>query len=112
MMVNFADPAAQFEAHQKEIEDAVLRVMRSNRYILGPEVEALEVEFADYIGTSAAIGVANGTDAIELALRALGVGPGDEVITVSHTAVATVAAIECTQVQYPCWLISNQNIIR
>ncbi len=94
MMVNCADPAAQFEAHQKEIEDAVLRVMRSDRYILGPEVEALESEFADYIGTSAAIGVANGTDAIELALRALGVGPGDEVITVSHTAVATVAAIE------------------
>ena len=111
MMVNCADPAAQFEAHQKEIEDAVLRVMRSNRYILGPEVEALEAEFADYIGTRAAIGVANGTDAIELALRALGVGPGDEVITVSHTAVATVAAIEM-QVQYPCWLISNQNIIR
>ena len=69
-------------------------VLHSTRYILGPGVEALEREFADYIGTSHAIGVANGTDALELALRALAIGPGDEVITVSHTAVATVAAIE------------------
>lgn len=72
----------------------MLRVLGSNRYILGPEVEALEQEFADFIGTSSAIGVANGTDALELALRALDIGAGDEVITVSHTAVATVAAIE------------------
>lgn len=93
-MIICADPAAQFQAHQAEIEDAVHRVMSGNRYVLGPEVEALEAEFAEYIGTRAAIGVANGTDALELALRALDIGPGDEVITVSHTAVATVAAIE------------------
>lgn len=89
-----ANPAAQFHSYQEEIEAAVLKVMRSNRYILGAEVEALESEFADYIGTNAAIGVANGTDALELAIRALDIGSGDEVITVSHTAVATVAAIE------------------
>lgn len=93
-MILCANPHAQFQAHQSEIEEAVLRVMRSNTYILGPEVEALESEFASYIGTRKAIGVANGTDAIELALRALGIGCGDEVITVSHTAVATVAAVE------------------
>jgi dTDP-4-amino-4,6-dideoxygalactose transaminase len=58
-------------------------------------LEALETEFAAYIGTRHAVGVANGTDAIELAVRALDLAPGDEVITVSHTAVATVAAIEC-----------------
>ncbi|SVC82189.1 uncharacterized protein METZ01_LOCUS335043, partial [marine metagenome] len=68
--------------------------MRSSRYILGEEVELLEQEFASYIGATNAIGVANGTDAIELALRALEIGLNDEVITVSHTAVATVAAIE------------------
>ena len=85
---------AQFQAHQEEIEAAVSRVMRGNSYILGPEVEALEKEFARYIDTSHAIGVGNGTDAIEIALRALQIGYGDEVITVSHTAVATVAAIE------------------
>ena len=95
-MILCANPTAQFHSYQDEIEGAVLRVMRSNRYILGAEVEALESEFADYIGTAAAIGVANGTDALELAIRALDIGPGDEVITVSHTAVATVAAIEAT----------------
>ena len=95
-MILCANPAAQFHSYQQEIEAAVLKVMRSNRYILGAEVETLEREFADYIGTEVAIGVANGTDALELAIRALDIGPGDEVITVSHTAVATVAAIEAT----------------
>lgn len=91
-----ANPSEQFKSYQLEIEKAVTSVMRSNRYVLGKEVESLEKEFADYIGTTSSIGVANGTDAIELALRALNIGSGDEVITVSHTAVATVAAIECT----------------
>jgi dTDP-4-amino-4,6-dideoxygalactose transaminase len=93
-MILCANPSAQFHSYQGEIEAAMLKVMRGNRYILGVEVEALEFEFADYIGTETAIGVANGTDALELAIRALDIGPGDEVITVSHTAVATVAAIE------------------
>lgn len=93
-MILCANPAAQFQSYQDEIEAAVLKVMRSNRYVLGAEVDALESEFANYIGTKSAIGVANGTDALELAIRALDIGPGDEVITVSHTAVATVAAIE------------------
>ena len=93
-MILCANPLAQFQSHQAEIEKAALRVMRGPRYILGPEVEALEREFASYVGVSHAIGVANATDAIELTLRALGIGRGDEVITVSHTAVATVAGIE------------------
>jgi len=91
-----ANPSEQFKSYQLEIENAVISVMRSNRYVLGKEVDSLEKEFADYIGSTSAIGVANGTDAIELALRSLNIGPGDEVITVSHTAVATAAAIECT----------------
>lgn len=93
-MILCANPLAQFQTYQSEIEEAVLRVMRGPRYILGPEVEALEWEFASYIGVPFSVAVANGTDAIELVLRALGIGPGDEVITVSHTAVATVAGIE------------------
>ncbi len=93
-MILCANPAAQFYSYQEEIESAVLKVMRGSTYILGSEVKALESEFADYIGTQTAIGVANGTDALEIALRSLDIGPGDEVITVSHTAVATVAAIE------------------
>ena len=94
VMILCANPAAQFHSYQDEIEAAVLKVLRGNRYILGEEVEALESEFADYIGVHSAIGVANGTDALEIAIRALDIGPGDEIITVSHTAVATVAAIE------------------
>lgn len=93
-MILCANPAAQFHSYQDEIEAAVLKVLRSNRYILGEEVEALESEFANYIGVHSAIGVANGTDALEIAIRALDIEPGDEVITVSHTAVATIAAIE------------------
>jgi dTDP-4-amino-4,6-dideoxygalactose transaminase len=77
-----------------EHEEAVRRVFSRSWYVLGPEVEAFEAEFAAYHGGGHAVGVANGTDAIELALRAAGVGPGDEVLTVSHTAVATVCAIE------------------
>lgn len=93
-MILCANPAAQFQSYKDELEEAVLKVMRGNRYILGSEVEALEGEFANFIGRRYGIGVANGTDALELAMRALDIGPGDEVITVSHTAVATVAAIE------------------
>jgi dTDP-4-amino-4,6-dideoxygalactose transaminase len=89
-----ANPAAQYRAHREEIDAAIRRVCDSERYILGPEVEAFEHEFAEFVGVAHGIGVANGTDALALALMAGGIGAGDEVITVSHTAVATVAAIE------------------
>jgi dTDP-4-amino-4,6-dideoxygalactose transaminase len=69
------------------------RVLASGRYILGEEVAAFEREFAGYLGVRHAVGVASGTDALALSLRASGVGPGDAVLTVSHTAVATVAAV-------------------
>jgi dTDP-4-amino-4,6-dideoxygalactose transaminase len=95
-MILCANPSAQFKTYQTEIEEAVLSVMRGACYVLGNEVAKLEQEFSGYIGVKEAIGVANGTDALELSLRALNVGVGDEVITVSHTAVATVAAIEAT----------------
>ena len=95
-MILCSNPSEQFKSYQSEIEDAVISVMRSNSYVLGEQVKILEGEFAEYIGVSSAIGVANGTDAIEIALRALNIGFGDEVITVSHTAVATIAAIEAT----------------
>jgi len=77
-----------------EIQAATLRVLARGWFVLGPEVERFEADFARYHGVAHAIGVANGTDAIELALRAAGIGPGDEVITVAHTAVPTVCAIE------------------
>ena len=77
-----------------EIAAAMQRVADSGWYILGPEVEAFEREFAAYHGVEHAVGVASGTDAIELALRAADIVAGDEVITVAHTALATVTAIE------------------
>ncbi len=89
-----ANPYASYLAFQQEIDEAIHRVLNSGWYILGKEVSAFEQEFAAFIGVPHAIGVGNGTDALELALRACGIGAGDEVITVSHTAVATVAAIE------------------
>lgn len=87
------DPGASYRAHRAEIDGAVARVLESGWYILGAEVEAFEREFAAYAGVRHAIGVASGTDALEIALRVCGVKAGDVVLTVSHTAVATVAAI-------------------
>jgi len=88
-----ADPAANFRAHAEEIRAAIERVLVDGHYILGPEVEAFEREFADHHGGGHALGVANGTEALELALRAVGVQRGDAVATVANTASATVAAI-------------------
>jgi dTDP-4-amino-4,6-dideoxygalactose transaminase len=88
------DPRANYLAHQAEIDTAIAAVLESGRYILGPEVEAFEREFAAFLGARHAVGVASGTDAVQMALRACGVNSGDGVVTVSHTAVATVAGIE------------------
>jgi dTDP-4-amino-4,6-dideoxygalactose transaminase len=88
------DPRAGYLEKKAAIDAAVARVLESGWYILGREAEAFEARFAGRIGVTHGIGCGNGTDAIELALRACGVGAGDLVFTVSHTAVATVAAIE------------------
>ncbi|HLI22655.1 MAG TPA: DegT/DnrJ/EryC1/StrS family aminotransferase [Stellaceae bacterium] len=89
-----ADPRAGYHAHKAEIDAAIARMLEGGRYILGPEVAAFEKEFAAYIGARHAVGVASGTEALVMALKALDLGPEDYVATVSHTAVATVAAIE------------------
>lgn len=93
-MIPFLDLKAQHQAIAAEVQAAIDGVFDRGQFILGPEVAAFEEEFASYVGVRHAIGVASGTDALHLALRACGIGPGDEVITVPHTAVATVAAIE------------------
>src|SRR5688500_6315972 len=89
-----SSPVEQYRAHRDEIRAAIDRVLEKGRYVLCDEVAAFEREYAAYCGTAHAVGVATGTDALLLAMRACGIGPGDEVITVSHTAVATVAAIQ------------------
>jgi dTDP-4-amino-4,6-dideoxygalactose transaminase len=93
-MVAFNDLRAYYRRDQDRIDQAVARVLARSWFILGPELEGFEHEFAAYHGGGHAVGVANGTDAIEIALRAAGIEPGDEVITVSHTAVPTVCGIE------------------
>src|SRR4030042_1319947 len=87
------DLKAQYETIRAEVESAVLRVLASTRYIGGDECAAFEREFADYCGVARAVGGANGTDALTVALRAYGVGPGDEVVTVANTFIATGEAI-------------------
>jgi dTDP-4-amino-4,6-dideoxygalactose transaminase len=95
-MILCGNPRAQYLARKEEIDASVLRALDRGWYILGEEVEKFESEFAAYIGVAHAAGVGSGTEALHLALLGCGVGPNDEVITVSHTAVATVAAIELT----------------
>ena len=89
-----SNPKAGYLAQKAEIDTAIANVLESGWYILGSQVSSFESEFAGYIGTKHAVGTASGTDAIEIALRACNIGNGDLVFTVSHTAVATVAAIE------------------
>jgi len=93
-MIPFASPQRGYQRHKGEILAAIEKALDSGRYILGPEVENFEEEFSRYCEVPYAIGVANGTDAIELGLRALGIGQNDAVFSASHTAVATIAAIE------------------
>lgn len=92
-MIPCSSPLAQYQSHSSEINNAIRDVLASGNYILGSKVIALEEQIAAYCGSSNAIGVSSGTDALILSLRALDVGVGDEVITVAHTAIATVAAI-------------------
>lgn len=91
-----ADPKATYLAAKEAIDAAVLRVLASGTYIHGQELAAFEQELGAFLGVAGVAGVANGTDAIELALRAVGIGPGDRVATVANTVTATVAAIVAT----------------
>lgn len=92
-MIPFVDLKAQYLSIKEEIDPAVINVLESTQFVLGSEVTAFEQEFADYCQANEAIAVNTGTSALHLALLAAGIGPGDEVITVPFTFVATVAAI-------------------
>lgn len=102
MNIPFLDLRAAYLELKPEIDEAVLRVLGSGFYILGEEVDAFESEWADYCGARHAVGVANGLDALHLALRALDIGAGDEVIVPSNTYIATWLAIsQCGAVPIP-----------
>ena len=93
MKIPILDLTAQYNSIKSEIDEAIARVVDSQHFVLGPEVEAFESEVAAYCGTKYAVGVASGTDALILALKALGIGPGDEVITTPFTFFATAEAV-------------------
>src|SRR5580700_11529954 len=96
MSVPLFDTTTPLVPLRGELRAAVERVLESGAYILGPEVEAFEREFAAYCGAAEAVGVANGTEAITIALRAMGVGAGDEVVVPSFTFYASAEAIPPT----------------
>ncbi|HEX8338982.1 MAG TPA: DegT/DnrJ/EryC1/StrS family aminotransferase, partial [Pyrinomonadaceae bacterium] len=93
MPVPFVDLQAQYRSIKAEVDAAVQRVLDTSAFILGREVEAFERTFAEYVGARECVGVANGTAAIQLALQACGVGPGDEVIVPANTFFATAEAV-------------------
>jgi dTDP-4-amino-4,6-dideoxygalactose transaminase len=94
MKIPYLDLKAQYQSISSEIDTEIKRVLESSAFILGPDLEALEREFASFSGCEHAVGVNSGTSALHLALLAAGIQPGDEVLTVPMTFVATVAAIE------------------
>src|SRR5687768_5927928 len=95
-MIKVWDYLREYHAEKTEVEEAISQVLESGMLILGENVKNFESAFAAYSGCGHGVGVNSGTDALFLALRALDIGPGDEVITVSNTAVPTVSAIQAT----------------
>lgn len=101
-MIPFLDLLAGYEELKDDIDEAIQRAVSSGTYILGPEVERFEADYAAFCGTRYAIGVANGLDALHLALRAMDIGPGDEVIVPSNTFIATwLAVVHCGATPVP-----------
>lgn len=99
MNIPFVDLKRQYNAIKKEIDDAVLNVIQEGSFILGKNVELFEKEFAEFCGAKYVVGVASGFDALTLSLEALGIGRGDEVITSSHTFIATFDGISRNQAE-------------
>src|SRR3954447_7856970 len=93
-MIPYLDLKAQYAGLREEVQAAIAGVLESSQFILGKYVADFETHFADYCGVPHAIAVNSGTSALHLALLAAGVGPGDEVVTVPFTFIATVAAID------------------
>src|SRR5215467_6861932 len=96
MEIPFLDLKAQYREISRDIQEAIGAVIENADFILGKELSLFEEEFATYCGVKYAVGVDSGISALELALRAAGIGRGDEVITVSHTFIATVSAVSFT----------------
>lgn len=92
-MIQMYDPKREYQSHKKDIDEGIQKVLDHGIFINGPEVKELEEKLSKYVDVKHAIGVSNGTDALTIAMLALGVKPGDEVITVSHTWISTAETI-------------------
>lgn len=92
-MIYRCDLVPQYLRYKKEIDQAILKVLKSGQYTLGEEVKVFEKEFAEYLNAKSVVGVANGTDALILAMKTLSIGKGDEVISTAFTAIPTLSAI-------------------
>lgn len=118
-MIEFFDNRPQNRDLRRALHEALDRVADSGQLILGPEVARFEKEFARWNGSAHAVGVANGTDALVLVLKALGIGPGDEVVTVANTAIPTVNAIRqagahpvFADIREDTWLLDPDDLAR
>ncbi|MBU1693181.1 MAG: DegT/DnrJ/EryC1/StrS family aminotransferase [Verrucomicrobia bacterium] len=118
-MIEFFDNRLQHRDLRAALHEALDRVVDSGHLILGPHVARFEQEFARWNGSAHAVGVANGTDALVIALKGLGIGPGDEVVTVANTAIPTVNAIRqagaqpvFADIREDTWLIDAQDLAR
>ena len=92
-MIFFSNPKQQNQKYKKEIIKSIIKVFNSNKYILDNEVKKLESKFSKFINTKYCLGVANGTEALELSLRTLNIGKGDEVIIPTQTFIATASSV-------------------
>ena len=117
MTVDFLDLRAAIEELRAETDEAIRHVLDGGRYVLGPEVEAFEREFAAFCGVRHCVGVGNGLDALQLLLRGLGIGPGDEVVVPAYTAVATWMAVTLVgatpvgaDVDYTTWNVDAEHV--
>ena len=110
-MVPFVDLKAQYHSLKAEIDRAMTEVIESSSFIRGPALAAFEREFAAAVGARHAIGVASGTDALNLALRALDLGPGDEAITVPNTWISTAFAVSHAGAQMDASAPISKNIL-
>lgn len=105
-MIPMVDLKRQYHSLKRDIDAAISNVLEDTRFILGPNVSALEEEVAAYHGPSQAVGVANGTDALLLALRASGIEAGDEVITTPFTFIATAEVVALLKARPVLWILS------
>jgi len=93
MNIPFVDLNRQYKSIKDELDKEIFRVTETGQFILGEDVESFEKDFAKFVGAKYSVGLDSGTSALELSLRALGIGPGDEVITVANTFIATASSI-------------------